>query len=649
MILVTILLQIFAYIFLFVLADEVSNTKCIEIQMGDRFADGWSGAHLVVYPSIGKYLSYTVVCGEANVVKEFFCFDLNIHKNGDFVVLGIVGYKPSYPWEIFWQVLNEDDGHMYTGTYDTSMAFTFEVSVTDDGLKTGRVKLSESRALVPKVIKCQSCVDTSREPAAIVSAALVIPNSISNPLSALPIREPKPTKNGIPLPPILTDSEQAHNGFQSTNGNTISVLDSETTSVATYKSPVSRSDSNSLTSIGSFVSSDNDDREVPILVHPSIRPEIIHSDIAPNLIVPPSLRAILGNRMLQEPPPPLGLQVMLELGHYSTTGGVWFQKDGLGASFSVSGSLGTRLIYSGTVCGLPLEDGHCSVPVREHEKYTWRVGSAFGGDESAIGWTFCGVSGFSSTQLSFSFENGRCVPDTYRELQAICRLKESDQEKGKTSSTVAVQGSIEIVGGSAEGLKLTSEEALVFQKALGDEFADAGFGDMLRHNSASIVNIQSIGSRALAEVSLTTTQVLSFTLHLTADVLGEDTQIHELKAYLDRSFTSGLFAARIRSLARIGEVSSLSSVHRVSLLELSFLHELLGQRAISAIASGTLAIFLLSGLSLFALLLVYLKKRSRYILYSMAADSSMHPSAISPDQFWDMSPKYAPTTEMVVI
>ena len=64
----------------------------------DSFGDGWDNARLVVMPSVGSPYSLGPTCSAA-VVQSTFAFSEG-HKTGDFVVIGVVGYKPKHSWEV---------------------------------------------------------------------------------------------------------------------------------------------------------------------------------------------------------------------------------------------------------------------------------------------------------------------------------------------------------------------------------------------------------------------------------------------------------------------------------------------------------------------------------------------------------------------
>ena len=69
------------------------------LSLADEFGDGWDKAKLMVMSSSGNHSSYAPKCGGRPVVKEY-CFNPNLSKTGDYVAIGVVGYKPHFAWEV---------------------------------------------------------------------------------------------------------------------------------------------------------------------------------------------------------------------------------------------------------------------------------------------------------------------------------------------------------------------------------------------------------------------------------------------------------------------------------------------------------------------------------------------------------------------
>lgn len=135
------------------------NSKiCIHLILGDTFGDGWDTANLYIYDNLGNYQIFSPNC-TYNPVLGDYCFDPYYATNGDYVSAYVYGYDPKYPWEILWQVLNQYDGSVYTGTYDSKMTFVYKVDVLRDGTYVPTIKLTNSENLISNYISCHSCVE----------------------------------------------------------------------------------------------------------------------------------------------------------------------------------------------------------------------------------------------------------------------------------------------------------------------------------------------------------------------------------------------------------------------------------------------------------------------------------------------------------
>jgi hypothetical protein len=88
----------------------------------DQFGDGWDTAKLYLYDSYGHYNSYAPNC---TINKKYieYCFSSNA-TDGDQLTAAVFGFRPSNPWEVYWQVYLPSTGKVYTGGYNTYMTFT---------------------------------------------------------------------------------------------------------------------------------------------------------------------------------------------------------------------------------------------------------------------------------------------------------------------------------------------------------------------------------------------------------------------------------------------------------------------------------------------------------------------------------------------
>ena len=114
----------------------------------DQFGDGWDTANLYLYDSYGHYNSYAPNC---TVNKRYieYCFPFDA-ADGDHLTAAVFGFRPSNPWEVYWQAYLPSTGMLYTGGYNTYMTFTLrqakKMNFCDD------VDLSLSSNLQPNTV-----------------------------------------------------------------------------------------------------------------------------------------------------------------------------------------------------------------------------------------------------------------------------------------------------------------------------------------------------------------------------------------------------------------------------------------------------------------------------------------------------------------
>jgi hypothetical protein len=100
------------------------NIKNFRFLILDQFGDGWDTAKLYLYDSYGHYNSYAPNC---TLGKRYidYCFPSNA-VNGDQLTAALLGFRPSYSWEIYWQAYFPNSGKVYTGGYYTRLTFTVQ-------------------------------------------------------------------------------------------------------------------------------------------------------------------------------------------------------------------------------------------------------------------------------------------------------------------------------------------------------------------------------------------------------------------------------------------------------------------------------------------------------------------------------------------
>ena len=119
----------------------------------DAFGDGWDNARLIITPSIGSPYTITPKCSKY-YSRSKFCFTSDKYKTGDFVVISVVGYKPARYWEIFWQVRNDEDLSIYSGSYTTTMTFVYKSESHDNTNNISKITINNE---LPRSMACETC------------------------------------------------------------------------------------------------------------------------------------------------------------------------------------------------------------------------------------------------------------------------------------------------------------------------------------------------------------------------------------------------------------------------------------------------------------------------------------------------------------
>eukprot|EP01041_Mallomonas_annulata_P008058 gene8058-16518_t len=111
----------------------VKTGTCLDVTLVDQFGDGWSGASLIlthpVYSS--SYSSFRTKphspTFDQNPLELSVC--ASVDKLEDY---GLYTFTIQYPvntfylWEILWHIKNEEDGKLYTGTFESTIVFKFD-------------------------------------------------------------------------------------------------------------------------------------------------------------------------------------------------------------------------------------------------------------------------------------------------------------------------------------------------------------------------------------------------------------------------------------------------------------------------------------------------------------------------------------------
>eukprot|EP01041_Mallomonas_annulata_P002906 gene2906-5703_t len=555
-------------------------------------------------PTISPHTRFPTVVPSAKPTAAYRCidrqcFNSDSNKDGDYVVIGIMGYSPEKPWEIYWRATNSWRGITYTGNYDTSLTFTFRMSDTEIWLEMS----SGLNVVDSDDEKCESCVQSK--------SLDYLDKSLHSPSVAVETKK-KSLKKGNKRP-----------------GKRISTPSDDNTDISTPTT---------TTNI------ENEDKSTDINTK--------------KIVTPPP--AISGSTSTSTS------GVNYTLFGYDNT---WSSPNGLGAKFYISED-NEDLLFTGTLCensnNIDISSSimtssntttntsassSCHLQLADGE-YLWRVTGGLSKYKKYIRWTFCGVRGRAAAELNFKIKGGMCYAQGLKYVDLNCA---DDEEKlvlteNTIVNTVTVSGTIAIEGlqlqqngitqgnnnnnnGNGGNDPLSLDAKNMMRHAIAEEFEDARLGPVnilgpdsslspvISSASTTTTTItsaahyvpstsnpsDSINTRRLDTIDTTVTHV-SFKITTLANTFDEE----ELKSYLQRSMSSGVFITRLRALCSHDKTNgmNLKGVSRISLVDLHILHETIENKELSILSSVIVIAGVLS-MAIFGILMVISRKGRR--------------------------------------
>jgi len=266
---------------------------------------------------------------------------------------------------------------------------------------------------------------------------------------------------------------------------------------------------------------------------------------------------------------------------------VWFSDDGFSAGFEVFKE-DNDLVYVGTRCGY--NDKHCDIDLPDGN-YFWRVSGSLlpSSYRKGISWNFCGTSGAASSELAFTVSNGECNPMTIRNLSSICSTGDYMFDTTIVSSEVTLAGTVSLVGVSSD--EVNDDHLLVVKNALLQELQDLSPHGKVSDDAVLVTVLRSPVSPVIPSNVIRTANI-SMERRLTLEkpilqiqffatlqskdfgVSGTDVDAvqiltEDLKKYLRRSMSSGMFLLRVRSQAKLSGVKNLQKVSQAELVTLA--------------------------------------------------------------------------------
>lgn len=515
--------------------------------MLDKNNDNWGSLRLIITDSSSTYTSYAPSC-DSNPSYAKYCFDLGPERENDYALLMVHGYQPTWYDEVFWQVLNPFDGRVYSGNYDTVMKFV--VGRVEAGSTSFGIQLSEDES-------------SKLEPNKPVCESLTIDNGNGDG-SMCTNKKPRP-----PAPKAAV---------KGTDEELSAISEIESASGGASKRLAERSKS------GDFVDSKQSSKELAVKGG-EVR-DVVSATSAP--VQSPKPRPKV--RMLGS-----GTDLQMEKHN-----GTWHTADGIAATWAIANEDGYFYYYLGSYCssGFADDDGLC-VDLTPG-CYTFKVTGFFATSKEAIKWDYCGVKGGVMSELPFCIdENYKCKPKIV--VKSKCISVDSDVYTMQAEE-VTISGSFDL--GGMDHADLSEDDQKIVQSAMGQELTDisgsSGGMQMTLQFSPAPTAVPFPGplKRGLTSTGDVATTRFTFSVRLSTATLNHGS----LKAYLSRSMSSGLFAARVAHMAHMSSTRNMETVNLAHLVELTVVHEMEVNEQVSGVASAVVMIGVVIGF-VFSLLL----------------------------------------------
>jgi len=521
---------------------DATAPLCIEIVLADLFGDGWGGANLLLFSFPDKrHINYNPTCLE-NPLYTTFCFDEITDPDGAYVMMKVVGFMPSYAWEIFWRATIAN-GNTYEGDYDTSLIFSLRRPDDADPY----IELKSSREMFEDPHECDECMAPER-------------HSVSG--SKISMKKHTHKKHSTP----------------STSGV-----------------------SGSMNHVSDILSKR----------HGKGHSGRGHSK---------------QRKMLQNADSVLYVDTS---GHMASTLDLVYELNGYGKErysslygpdFYITTDT-DELLVSGALCESGTSD--CGMSFLDGS-YALRVtGGLFSG--GSVDWEFCGVKGEEASELLFSVSRGSCTVLSLSKTIVNCvSAGVKSASLSLEEAPISIHGIMELEG-VGSGL-LSADEAEALRHAINEEFRDANVGSAILPDDATSVELLSTDvqkhepvSRRIDEISTSDTTVGIKQIAFKVTMNAPEFNVQQLKSYLDKSLSSGLFISRVRTFTNVADNLGLSGMTKASLLDLRIIHETLENKEISLMATAVVTGFGVAGL-VFAmmLLLSYSRLRSDVFKYEVA-------------------------------
>mmetsp|Transcript_14450 Transcript_14450/g.14547 ORF Transcript_14450/g.14547 Transcript_14450/m.14547 type:complete len:669 (+) Transcript_14450:1-2007(+) len=535
---------------------------CISFILANTFGDGRGCSGLYVFDECGYYSVVKSSCGVMYAATEY-CFDPLVAEDGDTVSGTVFGYNTMFPWETLWMAVIKDTGTVYTGSFMTTMQFSYHPNWDAFGRLRPQIRLESSDNLLSNSVYCTACVKGYDK------ASYGSDNKRNQPYN---------------------DDEDYSNDYSN----------SKSTSRRSRKYRRSRTGGNS----GYRQRSSSDDESVPEASSPQGTDESLprvsvsvpgrenhedgsHSsqnlpDNSPGILDQQHPRDNKEMRLRSSPGRKSIARALVEhINEYLLYGEnafSWYTTDRRSSYFRISDCEGRELYYTGTLCEGVLSHAPCDLSQLSEGTYLWRANGFLDPNKESTSYSFCGVRGSFSTELQFEVDNhGNCVPLRFRTLDDVCSAQNMTSATDSVQTSVSLLGSIILEG--KRGDDLTAEDIHVIRTTLAQEFSEASVRGPIEE-TIEVLSWESIPSshtvgRKLEDTSLESraTHQIDFRATVISEHFGVDGTDEEnldsfaddLSVYLHHSMVSGLFTSKLVSNAVRGGVMGLQSVRQARL------------------------------------------------------------------------------------
>jgi len=570
--------------------------------VADTFGDWQKSASLFGLTSDGKYFTFKPTC-ETNPIYGDYCYDCNNVKDGDTITIVVHGYNVKWWNNIIFQVYDPATGNLFTGDYSTTMTLVIR-KLKVNGVMQCSISLSvESENVKPNRQQCAACLvdkGNGNGEGCGGGGGNPPPKPPGPPPKAPPKAPPKPPAPPANPPGYKPPGYMPQYGYYvPPNGNyyTPQTGNNYYTPQTGNNYYTPQTGNNYYTPQTGYMGGKN------------WVPAHGYGDLSSAM---PISTPAAGPKPRQLTEYNHGLYVNLN-GNYT-----WFLENGFGAYYTLYSKDGLSIYYLGTLCGQNGNDQACEIDMLPGD-YVYRVDGLFDPDAANLVWEFCNVKGGASTQVSITINDDcECTVTEVLNLDDICEMMEDDYE---AETVVTLSGTFDL--GGLLSADLTHDDESTIRNAINKEISDAS-----NKQGDGVLGVSKLSWSAAPgydkDRRLDGKEGPIARVSFEVKVLGErfgmkKSESHgfellngNMKNYLSRSMSAGVFVAKLIHVARSQNSLNLQSVNFARLINLNVVHETKLNEELSSVASVLVCVGALFGIVFGALVYRGFKKQPGY-------------------------------------